>query len=219
MCTQNGTVKKTLLEAYSRPRVNGIIAININEGDRLLDVALTNGDNYIIIAGGEGKAVRFHESDIRPMGRGATGVRGIRLSETDKVIGMVCVGREDAQLMVVSENGYGKRSEITEYRITSRGTKGVKALNITDKTGKLVAIKEVTDEDDLMIITIKGIAIRMSISDLRVMGRATQGVRLIRLSGNDGIASVTRIVKEEEDETEGDIEGSGTEILPTPPEE
>jgi DNA gyrase subunit A len=206
MCTQNGTVKKTLLEAYSRPRANGIIAININEGDRLLDVALTNGNNYIIIAGGEGKAVRFHEPDIRPMGRGATGVRGIRLSETDKVIGMVCAAREDAQLMVVSENGYGKRSDIDEYRITSRGAKGVKALNITDKTGKLVAIKEVTDDDDLMIITIKGIAIRMSISDLRVMGRATQGVKLIRMSESDSIASVTRIVKEETEEEAGDVE-------------
>ncbi|WP_304234872.1 DNA gyrase subunit A [Jiulongibacter sediminis] len=202
MCTKNGVVKKTLLEAYSRPRVNGIIAININEGDQLLDVALTNGDNHIIIAASEGKAVRFHESGIRAMGRGATGVRGIKLSESDHAIGMVCVNREDAQLMVVSENGYGKRSDIEEYRITSRGAKGVKALNITDKTGKLVAIKEVTDEDDLMIITIKGILIRMSVSDLRVMGRATQGVRLIKLNNNDGIASVTRIVKEEEEESE-----------------
>ncbi len=215
MCTQNGTVKKTLLEAYSRPRINGIIAISINEGDRLLDVALTNGNNYIIIAGGEGKAVRFHESDIRPMGRGATGVRGIRLSDSDKVIGMVCAAREDAQLMVVSQNGFGKRSDIEEYRITSRGAKGVKALNITDKTGNLVAIKEVTDEDDLMIITVKGIAIRMSISDLRVMGRATQGVKLIRMSDSDAIASVTRIMKEETEEEEGSASESSPEETPS----
>lgn len=211
MCTKKGTVKKTLLELYSRPRVNGIIAININDGDQLLDVALTSGDNHIIIAGSEGKAVRFHESDIRPMGRGATGVRGIRLSDTDHAIGMVCANREDAQLMVVSENGYGKRSAIEEYRITSRGAKGVKALNITDKTGKLVAIKEVTEEDDLMIITIKGIAIRLNISDLRVMGRATQGVRLIKLNGNDAIASVTRIVREDEEEGEAN-EGESGEV-------
>ncbi len=204
MCTKKGTVKKTLLESYSRPRVNGIIAININEGDQLLDVALTNGNDYIIIAGSEGKAVRFHEQDVRPMGRGATGVRGIRLSDTDHAIGMVCVSREDAQLMVVSENGYGKRSDIEEYRITSRGAKGVKALNITEKTGKLVAIKEVIDEDDLMIITVKGILIRMSVSDLRIMGRATQGVKLIRLNNNDNIASVTRIVKEDEELVEGE---------------
>ncbi|UBM59456.1 DNA gyrase subunit A [Marinilongibacter aquaticus] len=199
MCTKQGTVKKTLLEAYSRPRVNGIIAITINDGDQLLDVSLTNGNNYIIIGASGGKAVRFHESDVRAMGRGAAGVRGIRLEDGDEAIGMVCASREDAQLMVVSENGYGKRSDIEQYRITSRGAKGVKALNITEKTGKLVSIKEVTDEDDLMIITVRGIAIRMSISDLRIMGRATQGVKLIRLNDKDGIASVTRIVKEEED--------------------
>ncbi|NBA87651.1 DNA gyrase subunit A [Emticicia sp. CRIBPO] len=204
MCTQAGTVKKTLLEAYSRPRQNGIIAININEGDTLLDVALTNGNDYIIIAASQGKAVKFHESGIRPMGRGATGVRGITLAPDDKVIGMICADREDAQLLVVSENGYGKRSDISEYRITSRGAKGVKTLNITDKVGNLVAIKQVTDEDDLMIISVKGIAIRMSVSELRVMGRNTQGVKLIKLNEKDGIASVTRIIREEEieDETE-----------------
>jgi DNA gyrase subunit A len=208
MCTKNGTVKKTLLEQYSRPRVNGIIAINIKEDDQLLDVALTNGNDYIVIAASAGKAVRFHESNARPMGRGASGVRGIKLAEGDHAIGMVCVNREDTQLMVVSENGYGKRSNIDEYRITSRGAKGVKALNITEKTGKLVAIKEVTDEDDLMIITIKGIAIRMSVSDLRVMGRATQGVRLIKFSKSDAIASVTRILKEEDnDESIEEIDG------------
>jgi DNA gyrase subunit A len=212
MCTKNGTVKKTLLEQYSRPRVNGIIAINIKDGDQLLDVALTDGDSQIVIAAGGGKAVRFHESGTRPMGRGASGVRGIRLAEGDSAIGMVCVSDlEDRQLMVVSENGYGKRSNIEEYRVTSRGGKGVKALNITEKTGKLVAIKQVTDEDDLMIITHKGIAIRMGISELRVMGRATQGVRLIKLNGGDAIASVAKIAKEDEVEEEAiDLENNET---------
>lgn len=200
MCTEQGTVKKTLLEAYSRPRQNGIIAININEGDNLLDVALTNGDNHIVIAAKNGKAVRFHEAGTRPMGRTATGVRGINLEEGDRVIGMVCINREDAQLLVVSEKGYGKRSDIEDYRITSRGAKGVKTLNITDKVGTLVAIKEVTDDDDLMIITQNGIAIRIKVSDLRVMGRNTQGVKLIRISDNDAIASITRIIREEEEE-------------------
>ncbi|MFN3782646.1 MAG: DNA gyrase subunit A [Spirosomataceae bacterium] len=198
MCTEKGIVKKTLLELYSRPRQNGIIAISINEGDNLLDVALTNGDNFIVIAGQEGKAVRFHEAGIRPMGRGAAGVKGITLENETKAIGMICVSRLDTQLLVVSENGYGKRSDLEEFRVTSRGAKGVKSLQVSDKTGKLVAIKEVTDEDDLMIITVNGIAIRMNVSDLRVMGRATQGVRLIKLNGNDAIASVTRITREEE---------------------
>ncbi len=204
MCTRKGIVKKTLLEAYSRPRQNGIIAININEGDMLLDVALTNGNDYIIIAASQGKAVKFHESGIRPMGRGATGVKGITLVPDDKVIGMICADREDAQLLVVSENGYGKRSDISEYRITSRGAKGVKTLNITDKVGNLVAIKQVTDEDDLMIITVKGIAIRISVTELRVMGRNTQGVKLIKLNDKDGIASITRIIREEESEEPGE---------------
>lgn len=206
MCTQNGTVKKTLLELYSRPRQNGIIAININEGDQLIDVALTNGNDYIIIAAGQGKAVRFHESGIRPMGRGATGVKGINLADDDKAIGMICVSRADAQLLVVSEKGFGKRSDIEDYRITSRGAKGVKTLNITDKVGNLVAIKEVTDDDDLMIITTRGIAIRIHVSDLRVMGRNTQGVKLIKLNEKDGIASITRIIREEDEEEAGDEE-------------
>ncbi len=210
MCTQNGTVKKTLLELYSRPRQNGIIAININEGDQLIDVALTNGNDYIIIAAGQGKAVRFHESGIRPMGRGATGVRGINLADDDKAIGMICVSRPDVQLLVVSEKGFGKRSDIEDYRITSRGAKGVKTLNITDKVGNLVAIKEVTDEDDLMIITTRGIAIRIHVSDLRVMGRNTQGVKLIRLNEKDGIASVTRIIREEDEEESGEEESPAT---------
>jgi DNA gyrase subunit A len=205
MCTKNGTVKKTLLELYSRPRQNGIIAININEGDTLIDVALTNGNDYIIIAAGQGKAVKFHEAGIRPMGRGATGVRGINLAAGDSAIGMICVGRPDAQLLVVSENGFGKRSDIEDYRITSRGAKGVKTLNMTDKVGNLVAIKEVTDEDDLMIITNRGIAIRMHVEDLRIMGRNTQGVKLIKLSDKDGIASVTRILREDDEEVDGEV--------------
>ncbi|MBK6978759.1 MAG: DNA gyrase subunit A [Cytophagaceae bacterium] len=209
MCSKKGTVKKTLLELYSRLRQNGIIALNINEGDTLIDVALTNGNDYIIIAASQGKAVRFHESGIRPMGRGATGVRGISLAEDDHVIGMICINREDAQLMVVSENGFGKRSDIEDYRITARGAKGVKTLNITDKVGRLVSIKEVTDFDDLMIITNKGITIRIQVADLRVMGRNTQGVKLIRINDNDGIASVTRIISEDavdEQGEEGDVQ-------------
>jgi DNA gyrase subunit A len=217
MCTEDGTVKKTLLEAYSRPRQGGIIAINIAEGDNLLDVALTNGNNNIVIAARNGKVVRFHESGTRPMGRTATGVRGINLEEGDRVIGMVCVSREDTQLLVVSDKGYGKRSDVEDYRITSRGAKGVKTLNITEKTGALVTIKEVTDEDDLMIITKKGVAIRIKISDLRVMGRNTQGVKLIRMSDSDDIASVTRIIREEEDEVENsnDVDGAADESSAT----
>lgn len=214
MCTEQGTIKKTLLELFSRPRQNGIIAININEGDNLLDVALTNGNNNIIIAAGKGKVVRFHEEGIRPMGRTAAGVRGINLDEDDKAIGMVCVSREDTQLMVVSEKGFGKRSDIEEYRITSRGAKGVKTLNITDKVGNLVAIREVTDEDDLMIITKNGIAIRIKVADLRVMGRNTQGVRLIRIYNNDEIASVTRIIREDDEEETTDGESTIVESSP-----
>lgn len=218
MCTESGTIKKTLLEAYSRPRANGIIAITINEGDRLLDVALTNGDNEIIIASKEGKAVRFHESRVRPMGRTAAGVKGIELGDegtTNRAIGMLCVSRQDAQLLVVSENGYGKRSDIADYRITNRGAKGVSTLNITDKVGYLVAIKEVTDNDDLMIINKSGIAIRMSVSEIRVAGRNTQGVRLIRLNDSDEISSVTRIEKEEIEEIEAGQEGSTDTETPT----
>jgi DNA gyrase subunit A len=194
MCTQKGTIKKTSLEAYSRPRQGGINAITINEGDRLLTVSLTNGKNQIIIAKSEGKAVHFEEGDVRPMGRTAAGVRAVTLdSPEDKVIGMVCISREDANLLVVSEKGYGKRSLIDDYRITKRGGKGVKTINITEKTGKLVAIKEVVDEDDLMIINRSGITIRIKVSELRVMGRATQGVRLIKLNEDDRISSVEKI--------------------------
>ncbi|WP_421979005.1 DNA gyrase subunit A [Roseivirga seohaensis] len=212
MCTELGTIKKTSLEAYSRPRTNGINAITINEGDRLLEVKFTNGDNHIIIGARSGRAIHFHESDVRPMGRTAAGVRAFRLaSDDDRVIGMVCVNREEANLLVVSENGYGKRSLIDDYRITKRGGKGVKTINVTEKTGNLVAIKEVVDSDDLMIINKSGITIRISVESLRVMGRATQGVKLIRLNEGDAISSVEKIQKiESEDEVENveSIEGS-----------
>ena len=199
LCTEQGTIKKTSLEAYSRPRANGITAITVHEGDRLLEAALTNGKNHIIIAKSGGKAVHFNESDVRPMGRTAAGVRGVTLEgATDKVIGMVCITSEDANLLVVSEKGYGKRSSIDDYRITRRGGKGVKTINITEKTGKLVAIKQVGDNDDLMIINRSGISIRIKVEQLRVMGRATQGVRVIRLNEDDSISSVEKIQKIEE---------------------
>ncbi len=210
LCTERGTIKKTSLEAYSRPRANGIAAITINDGDRLLNAALTNGSNDIIIAKSEGKAVRFNEADVRPMGRTASGVRAVTLeSAEDKVIGMVCMSRADANLLVVSEKGYGKRSSIDDYRITRRGGKGVKTINITEKTGKLVAIKEVVDNDDLMIINKSGISIRISVNELRVMGRATQGVRLIKLNEEDAISSVEKIQK-----IEGETTDTKTETEP-----
>ncbi len=213
MCTRQGTIKKTLLEAYSRPRQNGIIAISIKDGDRLLDVALTNGDNDIIIAQSAGRAVRFHEGGVRPMGRGASGVRGINLNDAEslKAIGMVCINREDAQLLVVSENGFGKRSAIDDYRVTKRGGKGVSTLKATEKVGDLVAIREVTEQDDLMIITKNGIAIRMSVTDIRQAGRNTQGVKLIRLNNTDEISSVTRILKDDDEDLEGE-EGAEASI-------
>jgi len=206
MCTTKGTIKKTTLEAYSRPRQNGINAININEGDALLAVKLTDGDNHIIIASSAGQAIHFHESHVRSMGRNATGVRGIRLAEGSEAIGMVCVPHEEATLLVVSEKGYGKRSDVDQYRITKRGGKGVKAMNITEKTGKLVAIKGVIDSDDLMIINKSGITIRLAVAGLRVMGRATQGVRLIRINEGDEISSVEKIEKIIDDTEDGDIE-------------
>jgi DNA gyrase subunit A len=196
LCTEKGVIKKTSLEAYSRPRSNGITAITVHEGDRLLEVAMTNGKNHIVIAKSEGKAVHFDEEDVRPMGRTAAGVRGVTLdSATDKVIGMVCITGEETNLLVVSEKGYGKRSDMGDYRITRRGGKGVKTINVTEKTGKLVAIKEVTDKDDLMIINKSGISIRIQVEELRVMGRATQGVRLIKLNEDDSISSVAKIEK------------------------
>ncbi len=208
MCTRKGTIKKTSLEAYSRPRQNGINAINISEGDQLLHVRLTNGNNHIIIGLESGRAIHFPENLVRPMGRTATGVRGITLaSNDDKVVGMVCVEDENAGLLVVSSKGYGKRSHIGEYRITNRGGKGVKTINITEKTGHLVAIKTVTDSDDLMIINKSGITIRMEVKDLRMMGRATQGVRLIKLNEGDEISSI-EVVQKIEGQEEGDETGA-----------
>ena len=198
--TKNGTVKKTCLEAYSRPRANGVIAINIVEGDEVVDVRLTNGHNELILANRNGRAVRFDEGDVRVMGRVSTGVRGMRLDDDDDaVVGMIVVNDASAEtVMVVSENGYGKRSQVEDYRKTMRGGKGVKTLNITDKTGRLVAIKNVTDDNDLMIINRSGIAIRLSVAECRVMGRATQGVRLINLAKkNDIIASVCKVMSSE----------------------
>ncbi|NDC30778.1 MAG: DNA gyrase subunit A [Bacteroidetes bacterium] len=216
MVTQKGTIKKTTLEAYSRPRANGINAINVREGDQLVEARLTNGTSEIIIASREGKAIRFNESKVRPMGRNATGVRAIRLDEGDEVIGLVSIADPKlTNVLVVTENGMGKRSEVEDYRITNRGGKGVRAMNITEKTGKLVAIKEVDDTNDVMIINKSGITIRLSVKDLRVLGRVTQGVRLINIGGKDEIASVAiidYIPGVEEDEEEGLLE-EGAESL------
>ena len=195
LCTSKGIIKKTALEAYSRPRQNGIIAINVREGDNLIEARLTSGEAEILLAIRSGKAIRFNENTVRPMGRNAAGVKGITLSGSaeDEVVGMVCLEDHERDILVVSEKGFGKRSEVEDYRITNRGGKGVKTINITDKTGQLIAIKEVTDADDLMIINKSGIAIRMRVTDMRVMGRATQGVRLINLREGDSIASVTKV--------------------------
>ncbi len=207
MCTKKGTIKKTSLEAYSRPRVNGINAININEGDVLLEACLTNGDSEIVMALRSGRAIRFNEKTVRPMGRTATGVRGVRLAhDQDEVVGMIAVNNPDVTVLVVSEKGYGKRTDIEDYRVTNRGGKGVKTINVTEKTGQLVSIKDVTDSEDLMIINRSGIVIRIPVSALRVMGRATQGVRLISLKGDDEIASVTKIDHEEDEEETVDLE-------------
>ena len=207
MATKKGQVKKTSLEQYSRPRTNGINAITIKDGDVLLEAKLTTGESQVMLALKSGKAIRFEEAKTRPMGRGASGVRGIRLQneKTDEVIGMIAVDDMDSNILVVSENGYGKRSSLEDYRITNRGGKGVKTISITEKTGDLVSIKNVTDDDDLMIINKSGIAIRMAVKDLRVMGRATQGVKLINLKGNDSIAAVAKVMHDE-DEVE-DVEG------------
>ena len=212
LCTKNGIIKKTTLEAYSRPRANGVIALTIKEGDELLDVALTSGSSEIFIAGKQGRCVRFDESDVRPMGRTAAGVKAINLDdEANEVVGMLSYEpeAEDAashSILVVSANGYGKRSDFDEYRKTNRGSKGVKTINITDKTGDLIAIKNVTDADDLMIITKSGLTIRMAVSDIRVAGRATQGVRLINIKEGDSIAAVSVVAKNDEEETEAPVE-------------
>jgi DNA gyrase subunit A len=218
MVTKQGQVKKTSLEKYSKPRVNGVAAITIKEGDELMGAQLTNGESQIILAVKSGKLVRFEETKTRPMGRTASGVRGITLKDdTDEVIGMVTVDKNDindSQILVVTENGYGKRTKLVDddgedvYRITNRGGKGVKTLNITEKTGKLISINAVTDSDDLMIINKSGLTIRMAIEDLRVMGRATQGVRLINLKGKDSIAAVTKVMKDEVDEVVVDEDGN-----------
>ncbi|MFL0352476.1 DNA gyrase subunit A [Xanthomarina sp. GH4-25] len=209
MATKKGQVKKTSLEQYSRPRTNGINAITIKDDDILLEAKLTTGESQVMLALKSGKAIRFEEAKTRPMGRNASGVRGIRLQneKTDEVIGMIAVDDMESDILVVSENGYGKRSSLEDYRITNRGGKGVKTISITEKTGNLVAIKNVTDNDDLMIINKSGIAIRMAVQDLRVMGRATQGVKLINLKGNDSIAAVAKVMHDE-DEVELDEEGN-----------
>ena len=210
MCTKYGIIKKTSLEAYSRPRVNGINAITIREGDTLLEAKLTNGEQDIMMAVRSGKAIRFPESKVRSMGRNASGVRAITVdSENDEVVGMVVVKEGDGfDIMVVSEKGYGKRSALEDYRITNRGGKGVKTITVTEKTGELVSLKAVTDEDDLMIITKKGTMIRMGVDTLRVMGRATQGVRLISLRKEDEIASIAKVpASEEDEETDESVEG------------
>jgi DNA gyrase subunit A len=209
MVTKKGQVKKTSLEKYSKPRVNGVAAITIKEGDELLEAKLTNGESQIILALKSGKLVRFEETKTRPMGRTASGVRGITLKDdTDEVIGMVAVNDMNSEILVVAENGYGKRSSLDEYRITNRGGKGVKTLNITEKTGNLISINAVTDADDLMIINKSGLTIRMAVEDLRVMGRATQGVKLINIKGNDSIAAVTKVMKNDVEETVVDEDGN-----------
>jgi DNA gyrase subunit A len=212
LATQRGTIKKTTLSSYSRPRMNGINAITIHEGDQLLEAKLTHGEDEVVMALKSGRAIRFNEKTVRPMGRNAAGVRGIRLSMgNDDVVGMICLPKEKKmEILVVSENGYGKRSDIDDYRVTNRGGKGIKTLNITEKTGALIAIKGVTDSDDLMIINKSGIIIRMAVSNLRVMGRATQGVRLIKINEGDAIAAVTKVDVEEEGK---ELEDNNGEIL------
>ena len=209
LATKKGTVKKTSLEAYSRPRVNGVNAITIRENDELLEAVLTNGNSEILLAARNGKCVRFNEKDVRAIGRTASGVRGINIGDDDEVIGMICVDEqtedmESKHILVVSENGYGKRSNLDDYRVTNRGAKGVKTINITEKTGSLIAIKDVTNENDLMIINKSGITIRVAASDIRVVGRATQGVRLINIREGDMIAAVCRVNKSEEKPVEGE---------------
>lgn len=227
MCTKLGVIKKTSLEAYSRPRSNGINAITIRDNDELLEARLTNGNNEIVLATSGGRAIRFNESTVRPMGRNASGVRGVNLSDSNnEVIGMICVEDVYSTILVVSEKGFGKRTYLNDpedhepiYRITNRGGKGVKTLNITEKTGRLLSILNVVDEDDLMIITRSGVTIRMHIDAIRTMGRAAQGVKLINLKKNAEIAAIARVPRSDEDEdNDQEIEGNsnneenGTEI-------
>ncbi|MCX8010829.1 MAG: DNA gyrase subunit A, partial [Ignavibacteria bacterium] len=199
MVTEKGTIKKTKLDAFSNPRKGGIIAINLPKGDRLMEAKLSDGVDDIIIGTYEGMAIRFNEKDVRDMGRNASGVRAIKLSKNDKVIGMI-VSKRKASVLVVTDKGYGKRTEVDEYRLTRRGGKGVKSLKTSEKNGKMIAIKEIDDKDDIVIITTKGMIIRQHARDLRLMGRNTQGVRLIRLNENDQIADVARVVPEETEE-------------------
>ena len=211
MCTKEGVVKKTRLEAYSRPRQNGVNAITIREGDQLIEAKLTTGNSEVLIAAKEGKAIRFNEEAVRPIGRTGAGVKGITIEDDDEVIGMVCVEPDSKEdILVVSENGYGKRTDLDDYRITNRGGKGVKTLQITEKTGKLIAIKSVTDDNDLMIINRSGLTIRIPVSDIRVSGRATQGVKVINLREGDSIASVIPVPKSD-DEEQPVVEQSGVE--------
>lgn len=226
MCTKMGVIKKTSLEAYSRPRTNGINAITIRENDELLEAKLTNGENEIVLASSSGRAIRFNEENVRPMGRNASGVRGIKIDEsTEEVVGMICVEDVYTTILVVSKRGYGKRTYLNDpedkepvYRITNRGGKGVKTLNITSKTGDLLSIKNVVDEDDLMIITKSGVAIRMNVDSIRTMGRATQGVRLINLKGTSEIAAIARVPRGDEDEAGEEISLSGDEEQENGPE-
>ena len=224
MCTKDGTIKKTKLEAYSRPRQNGVNAIVIREGDQLLEAKLTSGEAEVMIAAREGKAIRFNENTVRPIGRVGAGVRGISLEEGDEVVGMICVEPDSKQdVLVLSENGYGKRTDLDEYRITNRGGKGVKTINITEKTGKLISIQAVTDENDLMIINRSGLTIRTAVSQIRLAGRATQGVRIINLREGDAIASVMAVPAAGADEEVGTAEqsgdGSSTSTAPEAPAE
>jgi DNA gyrase subunit A len=201
MCTKDGTIKKTKLEAYSRPRANGVNAIVIREGDQLIDAKLTSGRAEVMIASREGKAIRFNEEIVRPVGRTSMGVRGIALEEGNEAIGMICIEPDSNQdVLVLSENGFGKRTDLDEYRITNRGGKGVKTINITEKTGKLISIQAVTDQNDLMIINRSGLTIRTAVEQIRVAGRATQGVKIINLREGDVIASVMAVPKSEEEE-------------------
>jgi len=212
LCTRKGIIKKTTLEAYSRPRQNGINAITVREGDSLLEARLTTGSSEILMAASSGKCIRFPEHKVRPMGRNASGVRAINLeNDSEEVIGMVCVNEGEGEILVVSENGYGKRSALDEYRVTNRGGKGVKTMNITEKTGGLIALKNVTDEDDLMIINKSGVMIRISVEEMRVMGRNTQGVRLINLKANDSIASITKVPSDDPQDDLNELDEGATD--------
>jgi DNA gyrase subunit A len=217
MVTKNGTIKKSELKAFSRPRVNGIIAIKLVDGDRLIDAKITQGDNDIILATRNGYANRFQETDVRAMGRNSQGVRGISLRDEDEVVAMVVVKREGT-LLTISENGYGKRSVVSDYKVTKRGSKGVITLKTTDRNGKLISLLEVVDNDDLMIVTKKGMIIRQAVNKISIIGRNTQGVRLIQLNDDDNVYDITRIIAEEE-EVEEEIEKQEKEIKNTTSEQ